>query len=184
MPAAGSCRVCSYPKRDEIDARLGAGESGRSIALAFGLPRSTIQDHRSRCKAKPPKSDAVAPPPPAELELAPVVLPPGDPQAGLLAELQSIHRSALEAYERAVKVKDDRTIALLVQQLRNNLKAQSDIMAKARKDDRPAAERLRDNPEFAAFSRVLFDVLDRYPEAKGALRDALERFVADEGPAA
>lgn len=178
MPAAGSCRVCSHHQRDEIDVRLAAGESGRSIALAFGLPRSTVQDHRTRCKAKMPKAGP-APPPRAELELPPVALAEGDPQATLLLELQSVHRTALEAYDRAANVKDNRTISMLVQQLRNNLKAQSDIMAKARKDDRPPAERLAQNPEWAAFNRILLVTLDRYPEAKSALLEALTGVVGE-----
>lgn len=180
MPAAGSCRVCDHPEKQRIEDLRAGGASWRSLSREVKLPESTIRVHFARCrkrKAPAPRLEGSAPPQ-AELELAPIALPEGDPQAALLAELQSIHRSALEAYQRAVDVKDNRTIALLVQQLRNNLKAQSDIMAKARKDDRPPAERLAQNPEWIAFAKVLYRVLDRHPEAKAEIREALEVFAS------
>jgi hypothetical protein len=184
VPAAGSCRVCSHSDRQRIEDLRAGGASWRSLSLEVGLPESTIRVHFARCrrkKASVPRLDGPAPAR-AELELPPVALPEGDPQATLLRELQAIHGTALEAFDRAAGAKDDRTIALLVQQLRNNLKAQSDIMARARKDDRPPAERLAANPEWGAFRRRFLSLLDRRPDLREAVVDDLSGFL-DEEPA-
>lgn len=40
------CRVCSDPRREEIDSALAAGQSVPKLALEFGLPESNIYRHR------------------------------------------------------------------------------------------------------------------------------------------
>jgi len=187
MPAAGSCRVCSHPDRDTVEVRRASGVSWKHLAHEFALPITTLRDHFKRCQrpevvARKAARAAIAPsdvPAPGELALPEVAVHAGDPQAALLEELRNVHRKALDAYTRAVERKDDRTIALLVQQLRNNLKAQADIIAKCRRDDRDATERLRDNPEWAACRKAIFVTLARFPDARAALRAALEAYGAE-----
>jgi hypothetical protein len=40
------CRVCSNPRREEIDAVLAAGQSVPKAAAEFGLPESNLYRHR------------------------------------------------------------------------------------------------------------------------------------------
>jgi len=105
--------------------------------------------------------------------------PPDDPRASSLAELQRVHKIAQDAYQRAHEAEDNRAIALIVPQLRQNVVKAIEIAMKGRREDKTPSERLMENPEFAAASRVLFETLDRFPDAKDAVRDAMERFVGD-----
>ena len=104
-----------------------------------------------------------------------VVVPSGHPLAPSLAELRSIHDDAHAAYRRAVTREDDRTIALLVQQLRNNIKVQADILAKLHRDERAPEERLASNPEWQAFLPRLLRAVDRCcPGCRDGFRVTLE----------
>ncbi len=40
------CSICTHPERAEVDARLAAGASKRSIAARFGTSASAVQRHR------------------------------------------------------------------------------------------------------------------------------------------
>lgn len=173
MPAAGSCKVCSSPQRDAIEVLLLGGAKLRGVARDTGLPESTLRLHLKRCRRKAAgKAPQVNP---AELVLPAVDVPADHPLAPILAELRSIHGESLEAWRRAVEAKDDRTVALLVQQLRNNLKAQADLTAKVHRDDRTPEERLDENPEWRAFLGRLLRATDRCcPSCRDSLRDGLE----------
>lgn len=173
MPAPGSCRICSHPERVRIEGLLAAGTPTKTVARQVGVPNQTLRDHVKRCSRRPAQPVAVVP---AEaLVLPDVVVPSGHPLAPILTELREIHGDALKAYGRAVAATDDRTIALLVQQLRNNLKAQADITAKLHRDDRPPEERLASNPEWQAFLPRLLRAVDRCcPGCRDGFRVTLE----------
>jgi len=106
--------------------------------------------------------------------------PPDDPRASSLAELQRVHKIAQDAYQRAHEAEDNRAIALIVPQLRQNVVKAIEIAMKGRREDKTPSERLMENPEFGAAARVLFETLDRFPDARDAVRAAMERFVGGE----
>ena len=43
-----ACRTCSHPQKEAIDAALRHGESTRAVADQYGLPESTLRQHRDR----------------------------------------------------------------------------------------------------------------------------------------
>ena len=42
------CRTCNHPERGQIDAEIRAGSSTRSISAMYGIPESTIREHKNR----------------------------------------------------------------------------------------------------------------------------------------
>jgi hypothetical protein len=96
-----------------------------------------------------------------------------------LRELKAIHGVALKEYRAAYDAGDRRTMALFLPQLRQNIELRSSIVDKTRKEDKTAAERLMENPDFAAASRVLMETLDGFPDAKAAVRKALARYLEE-----
>lgn len=194
MGASGSCRICARPDIAAIDQRLLSGGSVKAMSRDFGLPRSTIQVHWDRCRKKgrvfgvDPKPPESAEPGGGAIEASdaprPEVLriPRSDPVdddssiARTLQELRAVHGVALKEYSAAHKGNDSRLIALLLPQLRANIELREKLIAKTSARQSPA-ERLLENPEFAVASRILFQALDDYPEAKQAVSAALERFL-------
>lgn len=199
MGAAGSCRICARPDVGTIDDRLLSHASFKGLSRDFGLPRSTIQVHWDRCRRKgagmvpvpapvirrdEPVPDlsvvAMDAPPPEVLRIPRSETIPEDESIGKsLQELRAVHGVALKEYSSAYKTKDSRLMAILLPQLRANIELRERLIAKTaiRKS---AAERLMSNPEFAAASRVLFGVLDRHPEAKADVIEALEAWIGGE----
>jgi transcriptional regulator with XRE-family HTH domain len=43
------CSICSHPNRASIDRRLAANETVRALAKELGVPKSTLQRHKSVC---------------------------------------------------------------------------------------------------------------------------------------
>ena len=202
MGASGSCRICARPDIAAIDQRLLSGGSVKGMSRDFGLPRSTIQVHWDRCRKKgrtlgadpkPERPSASAEPGVGSTDVSdaprPEVLriPRSDPVdddssvARTLQELRAVHGVALKEYSAAHKGNDSRLIALLLPQLRANIELREKLIAKTSARQSPA-ERLLENPEFAVASRILFQALDDYPEAKQAVSAALERFLNGDLP--
>lgn len=181
MTIPGVCKVCESRDVSQIDARLASGESLRAIGRDTGSSAATLSRHWNGCRHRGAAPKRAGPPPPLDPAiLAPLplpVLPPDDPRASSLAELQRVHAIAQDAYKRAHDAEDNRAIALLVPQLRMNVVKAIEIAMKGRREEQPPAERLMSNPEFAAASRVLFDVLDRHPDAKADVIAALEAWI-------
>lgn len=44
-----NCSICQRPDHEQIDAEIVAGRSVRAVAAAFGVPKSTIGLHKTRC---------------------------------------------------------------------------------------------------------------------------------------
>lgn len=176
-----------------IDARLAAGSALRPLAKETGISPATLSRHWNACRkrgrlVKPKTGEKAEPkPPPEPIDpeiLAPLplpVLPPDDPRASSLVELQRVHRIAQDAYQRAHRDEDNRAIALLVPQLRQNVVKAIEIAMKGRREEKAPAERLMENPEFSAASRVLFETLDRFPDAKTAVIERLAEWIGSEG---
>lgn len=163
----GTCSVCSNPRLREITSARDGGAGLRAVAGQFGISRATLARHERHSR-----------PAPAELAMEVPAALPDHPAARSLAELADLHRKALDSYQKAVRDDDRRNVAALLLQLRRNLEVRARLEAALRPDDRPPTERLRDNPEWQAFKTVLFRVLPRFPEAREALRVALEETVA------
>lgn len=185
MAIPGVCKTCESKEIGAIDARLASGEALRAIARSTGMSIATLSRHWNGCRrrglVKVGEKTATAPLDPSILAPLPLpVLPPDDPRSSSLAELQRVHGIAQEAYQRAHTNEDNRAIALLVPQLRMNVVKAIEIAMKGRREEQPPAERLMSNPEFAAASRVLFGVLDRHPEAKADVIEALEAWIGGE----
>lgn len=208
MPAPGSCRICSRADCKSLDARILAGEAINAVARQIGLPKSSLRCHWDRCRRggkslmpRPasggegtpspapvvvsPRASAASPIPPKDevphpdalaMPRAPE-LPPDDDQA--LRELKAIHGVALKEYRAAYDAGDRRTMALFLPQLRQNIELRASIADRSRKEDKTPAERLMENPDFTAASRVLMETLDGFPEAKAAVRKALARYLEE-----
>ena len=185
MGSKGTCVLCERKDVAVLDGRLASGEALSAVAREMRIPKATLYTHWKRCrlagKVRARVSAEAAPIDPALLEPLPIpMLPPDDPRAGTLVALANVHRIAQEAYQRAHESQDGRAIALLIPQMRMNLVKAIDIALKGRRDDQSAAERLMANPEFAAASVVLFGVLDRHPEAKADVIEALTEWIGGE----
>ena len=163
------CTVCSNPARAQITAARAAGGGLRAVARTYGVSHATLARHEEKCLGK---TRATVPPEDLKLEVPDGL--PDHPAAVALKELAEFHEQARGSYAEAVRAKDRRNVASLLLQLRRNLEVRARLEAQLRPDDRPPAERLRDNPEWLAFKGVLFRVLPRFPEAREALRVALE----------
>ena len=186
MGAFGTCKVCDRKDIGVIDVQLESGKALLAVARDHGVPEASLRDHWKRCRKKGKALRPVSPElPPVSTEItSPLLIPPlpaDDPRAAALADLQMVHATAQLAYARADADKDNRAIALLVPQLRQNIVKTIEILMKGRKEVQTPAERLMQNPEFSAASKVLFETLDGFPEAKLAVMGALERFVGAEG---
>lgn len=189
MGARGDCRVCRLNNVAALEARIASGESVLKVARESGIPKSTLHLHWKVCRKYGKKAASI--PPPVSQEdtpldaslLAPMALPQlpaDDPRAGALAELVRVHAIAQESYKRAHESRDDRAIAMLVQQLRMNVVKAIEIAMKGRREDKDPVERLMENPEFAAASRVLFGVLESFPEARAAVLERLAEWIGGE----
>ncbi|MCK6685789.1 MAG: hypothetical protein L6R30_25620 [Thermoanaerobaculia bacterium] len=206
MPAPGSCRICSRPDCKSLDARILAGEAINAVARQIGLPKSSLRCHWDRCRRRGrsfmprPASGGVGTPSPAPVPVSPPApavgsgkeesphpdalamprapeLPPDDDQA--LRELKAIHGVALKEYRAAYDAGDRRTMALFLPQLRQNIELRASIVDRSRKEDKTPAERLMENADFTAASRVLMETLDGFPEARAAVRKALARYLEE-----
>lgn len=45
------CTICAHPRRKEIEAALGAGQSNRRIAAQFGIIETSLRRHKKNCIA-------------------------------------------------------------------------------------------------------------------------------------
>lgn len=169
------CTVCSNPALDQITAARSAGGGLRGVARQFGVSHATLARHEEKCLGK---TRATVPPEDLKLEVPDGL--PDHPAAVALRELAEFHEQARVSYAEAVRAKDRRNVAGLLLQLRRDLELRARLEASLRPDDRPPAERLRDNPEWLAVKPILFRTLAKYPDAREALRVALEEFVTVE----
>ena len=163
------CTICQNPNLAGITAARSAGGGLRGVARQFGVSHATLARHEEKCLGK--TRDTV---PPEDLKLEVPDGLPDHPAAVALRELAEFHEQARGSYAEAVRAKDRRNVAALLLQLRRNLEVRARLEAALRPDDRPPAERLKDNPEWLACRRIIFKTLDRFPDAKDALRIALE----------
>ncbi len=164
----GSCSVCSRPDVAAITAARDGGGGLRAVAAQFSVSKSALARHEQHAR-----------PAPAELAMEVPAGLPDHPAAVALAELAELHAKALASYEKAVRDDDRRNVAALLLQLRRNLEVRARVEAALRPDARPPAERLRDHREGPAVKPILFRTLARYPDAREALRVALEAFVEE-----
>lgn len=161
---AQPCRVCSHPKRAEIDRRLVAGEPFAALAREFGLTRCSVGRH-FRNHVSPALARVAARQVAASGE-------------SLLQRVESLIgrvEQMLSAAEQDGRVS---TALQAVKELRSLL----ELLGKAsgELDDRPQVTiNLLASPEWLQMRSQLLGALAPYPEARIAAADVLELPAAD-----
>ena len=146
------CRVCSRPDAGTINGLLLEKRSARSVAHEFGLSEDTVQRHAARHLARlsPPGGTAADPLPVGNT-------PPEPPQRAPIDELvEALRPRALKGDPQSAH------------QYRLALQTQAEARNAA-----PPARPLADEPEWHALRSRLLELLEPFPDARAALRDAL-----------
>jgi len=116
------CSVCRRPDRADIDARLVAGESERSVGAIFKIPKSSIHAHRAKCVAGA-LSEAIA------RERAEV----GD---RLLAQLDFLLSKSLDVISRSEAKRNDALLLKGIAQSLDVLRLRADLSVKPQPPNR------------------------------------------------
>jgi len=162
------CSVCSRADVAEINAALTGGQTVRTVASAFGIPRSTLGLHKTRCgtakATEPPKATPAKGPDDRAVKaiLAETAgIEATTPEARALREVVV---DSIELYWEARRSNDTRTAVNTLPEIRNGL-AKLRAMAE---DAKPP-----EDSETAWFRHALFDELRTV--ITGALEDELAR---------
>ena len=162
------CSVCTRADIAEINAAILGGATVRAVAATFGIARSTLGLHKTRCGTAKATAGAKA---------TPAKAPDDRAVKAILSETQGIVATtpeakallgvvvdSIELYWEARRGGDTRTAVNALPEIRNGL-AKLRAMAD---DDKPP-----EDSETAWFKHALFDELRRV--ITGALEDELSR---------
>lgn len=148
---AQRCTVCARPDAGTINAALLDGRSARSVALEVGVSDDALQRHAANHLAR---AVAAIGPPVAQPRVRQADRPsPADPIDELV---EALRPHALKGDPQAAH------------QYRLALQAQADAQHAA-----PPVRALATEPEWIALRTRLLELLEPFPEALAALRDAL-----------
>ena len=172
------CSVCSRADVAEINAALTGGQTVRTVASAFGIPRSTLGLHKTRCGTAKATEQPKATPYISREEDA--LIAAGAQESGIAAEelrhryrsikkrvkkgeevesLRSVVEDSIELYKLARDAGDSRVAVNLLPEIRNGL-AKLHALEESTKPP--------EDSEAAWFKHALFD------ELRGVLTGALE----------
>lgn len=156
------CSVCTHPRRVEIDKLLASHrEPNRRIAATFGLSEAAVRRHAVGGHIARRVARAAA-----------------ANEAGradtLLREAEKLRVRALSNLDTAEASGDLRAVALLLRECRAALELLGRMAAEL--EGRPVAlsdAQFLETEQWRAFSGLLDDVLDAFPQARAALAAAL-----------
>lgn len=155
---ASKCQVCYHPEAGAIDEAIVNGVSIREIVERFNVSRGSVYRHKNKhlpkaiVKAKEIEDIAKA--------------------DGLLAQAKDLQVRTLSILDRH-EGKDDILALRAIREARNNLDLIGRVLGEL--DNSPKIAVLVNNPDWAKVRGAIVDALEPYPEAKGAVINALQR---------
>jgi hypothetical protein len=158
--SASRCWTCASTQLQQIDAALSAGESLNAVAAWSGLPQASVKRHRHLGHVVAPVSVAA---PAAAIHVAQQsVLPLGDQ---LLTDYETMKAELTSRLKTATP-----TVAVqILAEMRRLADSQVKVVG-PRKSEKIA---LSDIEGYFEMETAMYDVLEKYPDVRRELSDAL-----------
>ncbi len=154
-----TCSICSHPRVEEINRLIGENEKLADIARKLAVSQDALERHSSKCIIKalistPNTKDVIT----------------GD---NLLLQLHAVREKTLSLLDKAEQAANTRVYGAPVAYLRE-MREQVKLLAEleGRISSQPQVT-IINNPEWIELRTVIIQALDPFPEAKGAVIDAI-----------
>lgn len=154
-----TCSICEDPRVDEINRLIAEQEKLTDISQKFAVSYDALLRHRSNCiivalSATPNTKDVMT----------------GD---NLLLELQAVKKKTLELLDMAIEAANTKVYgapAAYLREVREQIKLWGEL--EGRISSQPQVTIIA-HPEWVELRTVIIQALDDFPEAKGAVIDAI-----------
>lgn len=156
-----ACSICNHPKAEEINRMIAEHEKLTDISREFAVSDDALSRHKDKCiitalSATPNTKDVIT----------------GD---NLLSQLQAARDKAIELLDMAIEAGDTKVYgppSSYLSEIRQQIKLWAEL--EGRISSQPQVT-IINNPEWVELRTVIIQALDPYPEAKGAVVDAIRK---------
>jgi hypothetical protein len=163
------CTICTSPRRSAVDAQLAGGESLAAVAKRYKLSPDALRRHREGHLS--PALAAVA-----------VERYGAESAAAAFDQTTARIESLIARLEGLLEVAEERKSLLGGANIAREIRQSLELIARLRGelDERPVTTvvNVLASPEFTAAVTAMLTATERYPEARVAIADALERLDA------
>lgn len=157
MKTGKKCLVCTSPDKDEINNKLVSGLSVRKVGEMYGISHGAIQQHRANHL-------------PGELVKS-KQLQDVNAATDLVEKIEDLYQKAYGLIDKAEKNKSFTGVAALIREARNSL----ELLARVTGDLKSGTHlTLIYSPQWIQLRQTLVKTLDKYPDAKAEVIEALE----------
>lgn len=155
MAPGPTCSICSRPDRDEIDRRLVAGESNRSIGRRYDICEATVRRHHAHVAETLTKAHEIAEASRAET---------------LADQIGDLLRRGFAILDRAERGDSIQDACAAMREVRGVFTLLAKVSGEI--DNRPQINIIQ-SPEYVRIQTAILLALEPYPDARQAVADAL-----------